>query len=151
MNIMKIYLGNFRLWRIRKFLLFSMCMLLSGIIGLCVENCVWLFIGLVIYGVIIDVIDLDVIKEVNIYKEGPNLVIKGSKTIEICLDEIDKIYITDIRYGGKRIDVIGYRMYVITKGKKYTFDSVPIQKDKVSYKDLFQLEKYIRKLIHKSA
>ena len=111
---MKIVLGNFKLWRIKKFLVFTICMWISISILFRAKSdrfsSIFILIGLVLYAIIIDL-----------------------PWVKNCINEI---YVEDtdeeIKYGGKWLDTIGYRL-IIKADKKYIFDSLLINEN-VSFK-----------------
>lgn len=126
---MKIVLGNFKLWRMKKFLIFTICIWSSILILFRVKSdrvsVIFILIGLILYAVIIDLPWV---------KSCTNEIYVEDRDTEICIMEKKKIYtinkmemkevlLKEIKYGGKWLDTIGYRLIIIAD-KKYIFDSV---------------------------
>lgn len=126
---MKIVLGNFKLWRMKKFLIFTICIWSSILILFRVKSdrvsAIFILIGLILYAVIIDLPWV---------KSCTNEIYVEDRDTEICIMEKKKIYtinkmemkevlLKEIKYGGKWLDTIGYRLIIIAD-KKYIFDSV---------------------------
>lgn len=61
----------------------------------------------------------------------------------IKFEEIKRIYYKEIRYGGKWLEPIGYRMVTETKMKKYYWDSVYKEEEKWEDTGLFCLYQYL--------
>lgn len=144
---MKIYLGNFKVWRIRKNLIFLFCMMIAFILKKCIESEYLLLVGLILYGILIEIIDIKICTLTYVYKEKDKIIIENNlKRVEIGIKEILKTYIKEIHYGGKWLDVIGYRLHVITKKQNYHFDSVYIEQDDFRCRDIQKLEQFIKEL-----
>ena len=126
---MKIVLGNFKLWRMKKFLIFTICIWSSILILFHIKSdrvsAIFILIGLILYAVIIDLPWV---------KSCTNEIYVEDRDTEICIMEKKKIYtikkmeikevlLKEIKYGGKWLDTIGYRLIIIAD-KKYIFDSV---------------------------
>ena len=126
---MKIVLGNFKLWRMKKFLIFTICIWSSILILFHIKSdrvsAIFILIGLILYAVIIDLPWV---------KSCTNEIYVEDRDTEICIMEKKKIYtinkmemkevlLKEIKYGGEWLDTIGYRLIIIAD-KKYIFDSV---------------------------
>lgn len=126
---MKIVLGNFKLWRMKKFLIFTICIWSSILILFHIKSdrvsAIFILIGLILYAVIIDLPWV---------KSCTNEIYVEDRDTEICIMEKKKIYtinkmemkevlLKEIKYGGKWLDTIGYQLIIIAD-KKYIFDSV---------------------------
>ena len=88
-------------------------------------SAIFILIGLILYAVIIDLPWV---------KSCTNEIYVEDRDTEICIMEKKKIYtinkmemkevlLKEIKYGGKWLDTIGYRLIIIAD-KKYIFDSV---------------------------
>ena len=126
---MKIVLGNFKLWRMKKFLIFTICIWSSILILFHIKSdrvsAIFILIGLILYAVIID---LPWVKSCTneIYVEDRDTVIcimEKKKIYTINKMEMKEVLLKEIKYGGKWLDTIGYRLIIIAD-KKYIFDSV---------------------------
>lgn len=76
--------------------------------------------------------------------QGKEIFVKNEKK-EMCIkfEEIKRIYYKEIRYGGKWLEPIGYRMVIETKMKKYYWDSVYKEEEKREDTGLFCLYQYL--------
>ena len=126
---MKIVLGNFKLWRIKKFLVFTICMWISISILFRAKSdrfsSIFILIGLVLYAIIIDLPWVkNCINEIYVEDTDAEICIMEKKKIyTIKKMEIKEVLLKEIKYGGKWLDTIGYRLIIIAD-KKYIFDSV---------------------------
>ena len=136
---MKIVLGNFKWYRIKKILFFFICMGCSLAAIICINNnelnTGFLFTGLILYEVITN---LPFIKnyhyEAYISDQGNIIDIKTvKKEYFIRKMDITDVVLKEIWYGGKWLVVIGYRL-IVKADKKYTFDSVFLNKEKTQKK-----------------
>ena len=126
---MKIVLGNFKLWRMKKFLIFTICIWSSILILFHIKSdrvsAIFILIGLILYAVIID---LPWVKsctnEIYVEDRDTEICIMEKKKIDtINKMEMKEVLLKEIKYGGKWLDTIGYRLIIIAD-KKYIFDSV---------------------------
>ena len=136
---MKIVLGNFKWYRIKKILIFFICMGCSLAVIICINNnelnTGFLFTGLILYEVFTN---LPFIKnyhyEAYISDQGNIIDIKTvKKEYFIRKMDITDVVLEEIWYAGKWSVVIGYRLIVLAD-KKYTFDSVFLNKEKTQKK-----------------
>lgn len=134
---MKVTLGNLRWRRVKMLFVFLVCMGSSIAVIAVVHSDklsgVFLLAGLCIYGVIVE---LPWIKSASfeIYVENRITefnIQKKRKEYRIQKDRIRDVYLKEIRYGGKWLDVIGYRLIVVAD-RKYIFDSVPLEEETAS-------------------
>ena len=132
---MKITLGNFRKWRIKKCLAFLFCMAVSVIAIVLINktklNTGILFSGLIFYDIIIS---LPFFKNNNYeayISDQRNIINVKTDKIEFFIPKADikDVLLKEVNYGGKWLDVIGYRL-IITADRKYIFDSVFLNKEK---------------------
>lgn len=146
---MKIMLSDFKIWRIKKITSFIICMLGALIFGVCTENIerigVFIVGSLIIYGCVIELPFVK--KNYSAYvedKEYDIWVTMNGRTVKIKKDEIEKVYIKEIWYGGKWIETIGQRLIVSTKHKNYYFDSAFISENDSSNTDIYKLYELVK-------
>ena len=126
---MKIVLGNFKLWRMKKFLIFTICIWSSILILFHIKSdrvsAIFILIGLILYAVIIDLPWVkNCINEIYVEDRDTEICIMEKKKIyTINKMEMKEVLLKEIKYGGKWLDTIGYRLIIIAD-KKYIFDSV---------------------------
>lgn len=125
---MIITLNNFGKWRAKKFCLFCICILLAIMLGVLAKDGkmigILLIMGLGIYGYIVQqpFFNRDFTAEVE--ADRKNVYIRINKKVhKIQWDEIEKVSIKEVMYGGKWLEVIGYRLTICTTSGKYHFDS----------------------------
>ena len=104
---MKIVLGNFKLWRIKKFLVFTICMWISISILFRAKSdrfsSIFILIGLVLYAIIIDLPWVkNCINEIYVEDTDAEICIMEKKKIyTIKKMEIKEVLLKEIKYGGK--------------------------------------------------
>lgn len=125
----KVKLGNFTYWRIKKLIIFFVCMFCSA---LCIYyfhvetvNSLFLLGGLFLYGC---VIQLSFVKnhfyEAEFLREEDKIKVRTThKTYIIRRCDIREVQLKEIRYGGRWLDIIGYRL-IVKANHNYIFDSV---------------------------
>lgn len=126
---MKITLRSIKYWRIKKFLIFLCCMGIS-LLGIILINNNSLNTGIILLGIVIyDAVTNSLLfrklyYEVYIEDLGSIIYIKkDKKEFFISKDKIKEVYVKEIHYGGRWLDVIGYQLIVIAD-QKYTFESL---------------------------
>lgn len=126
---MKITLRSIKYWRIKKILIFLCCMGIS-LSGIILINNNSLNTGILILGIILyDAVTNSLLfrklyNEVYIEDQGSIIYIKkDKKEFFISKDKIKEVYVKEIHYGGRWLDVIGYQLIVIAD-QKYTFESL---------------------------
>ena len=126
---MKITLRSIKYWRIKKILIFLCCMGIS-LSGNILINNNSLNTGILILGIILyDAVTNSLLfrklyNEVYIEDLGSIIYIKkDKKEFFISKDKIKEVYVKEIHYGGRWLDVIGYQLIVIAD-QKYTFESL---------------------------
>ncbi len=143
---MEIWMGNFWLWRLKKFIVFLLCMISAVIFTVIIDNGIFILLGIIIYGVLIEAFDVTFFKTkylANIYADDKEIIIiTKNKKLNIEVNRITDVIMKDIKYGGKWLDIIGYRLIIVTKEKKYFFDSTFI--DESNYNDIFKLQEMIQ-------
>lgn len=137
-------LSDFKIWRTKKITCFIMCILVALIFGVYTANIdrIGFFVGgsLIIYSCIIETpfVKKNYIAYVE-DKEHDIWITMNGKTDKIKKNEIEKVYIKEIWYGGKWIEAIGQRLIVSTKHKNYYFDSAFISEGDSSNTDIYKL------------
>lgn len=143
---MKILLGDFRIWRIKRFAVISTVIILIIVILSISDidrarvNTFIIAIALLIIGVIADskLFRKEYITECE--EKGNYVYIKNKKmNRKINRKDISNIYYKEIAYGGRWLKVIGFRLIVECKNDKYTFDSVYKENCKWEDTDLIKL------------
>lgn len=126
---MKITLRSIKYWRIKKILIFLCCMGIS-LSGIILINNNSLNTGILILGIILyDAVTNSLLfrklyYEVYIEDLGSIIYIKkDKKEFFISKNKIKDVYVKEIHYGGRWLDVIGYQLIVIAD-QKYTFESL---------------------------
>lgn len=126
---MKTTLRSIKYWRIKKILIFLCCMGIS-LSGNILINNNSLNTGILILGIILyDAVTNSLLfrklyNEVYIEDLGSIIYIKkDKKEFFISKDKIKEVYVKEIHYGGRWLDVIGYQLIVIAD-QKYTFESL---------------------------
>lgn len=126
---MKITLRSIKYWRIKKFLIFLCCMGIS-LSGIILINNNSLNTGIIILGIILyDAVTNSLLfrklyYEVYIEDLGSIIYIKkDKKEFFISKNKIKDVYVKEIHYGGRWLDVIGYQLIVMAD-QKYTFESL---------------------------
>lgn len=126
---MKTTLRSIKYWRIKKILIFLCCMGIS-LSGIILINNNSLNTGILILGIILyDAVTNSLLfrklyNEVYIEDLGSIIYIKkDKKEFFISKDKIKEVYVKEIHYGGRWLDVIGYQLIVIAD-QKYTFESL---------------------------
>lgn len=141
---MKIVLSDFKMWRIKKIICFTICIIAAFILGFCTKNMekigVFLLTSLVVYGCMIEQPFMKKNYIAYIENRGKNiLVIINGKAVKIEKNEIQKVYMKEIRYGGKWLEPIGQRLIVCTDHKKYHFDSAFRKENDNNSTDIYKL------------
>ena len=150
---MQINLGNFTYWRIKKILVLIVCMLfsMSLIFTLNIEqfNTIFLVAGLILYACFTE---LPFVKN-NVYQakimdENDMITINTSqKTYSINKKDIQQIQLKEIRYGGRWLKTIGYRL-IVKDNCKHVFDSVLVEDGDLESKKQQMLE--LKKMFDKA-
>lgn len=150
---MEVLLGDLRLQRRGNILLFLILM------SCCICAIYLLYVmdidqeGLNTTIIIIGLIICGIVESSGLFKkeyktsceiQGKEIFIKNQKE-EVCIkfDEIKRIYYKEMRYGGKWLEPIGYRMVIETKMKKYYWDSIYREEEKWENTGLFCLYQYL--------
>ena len=127
---MKTTLRSIKYWRIKKFLIFLCCMgiSLSGIILINNDslNTGILISGIVLYDAVTNsrLLFRKLYYEVFIEDLGSIIYIrKDKKEFFIPKNKITDVYVKEIHYGGRWLEVIGYQLIVMAD-QKYTFESL---------------------------
>lgn len=125
---MIITLNNFGKWRAKKFCLFCICVLSAIILGALVKNGkmigLLLIISLGVYSYIVQQPFFNRDFTAVIETDRKNIYIKINKKVhKIERDKIEKVSIREVMYGGKWLEVIGYRLTICTTSGQCHFDS----------------------------
>lgn len=125
---MIIALNDFGKWRAKKFCLFCICILSAIMPGVLVKNGkmigLLLIISLGVYGYIVQQPFFNRDFTAVIETDRKNIYIKINKKVyKIERDKIEKVSIREVMYGGKWLEVIGYRLTICTTSGKCHFDS----------------------------
>ena len=125
---MIIALNDFRKWRAKKFCLFCICILSAIMPGVLVKNGkmigLLLIISLGVYGYIVQQPFFNRDFTAVIETDRKNIYIKINKKVhKIERDKIEKVSIREVMYGGKWLEVIGYRLTICTASGQCHFDS----------------------------
>ena len=143
---MKILLGDFRKWRIKRFALISIVITLIIVIlrisnnDSVKVNTFIIAIILLIIGVIADskLFRKEYVTECE--EKGNYVYIKNKKiNKKINRKDISNIYYKEIAYGGRWLKVIGFRLIVECENDKYIFDSIYKENCKWEDTDLIKL------------
>lgn len=137
----RIVLGSFCCWRVKKLLIFVLCM--GGSAAAMViwpgerMGTVYLIFGLIMYEIVVSAPGIKkTCCEADVWVSGDTITVRylpggfwermlfGRKgEISLVKSRIRDIYLKEIRYGGKWLDVIGYRL-IVKEDRNYVFDSV---------------------------
>lgn len=138
---MEIVLGDFNVWRLKRFICFLVCIAVALGLGFWTGYMgVFLLIGLLLYGYIIEQPFMR--KTYSAFVENTNQSITvtiAHRKIQLKKSEIQRVYRKEVHYGGKWLETIGERVIVQTRQKKYHFDSGFIKNKDSSYKDIHKL------------
>ena len=158
---MKIELNNFRKYRLKKFISFLVCMILSIGIAFVIEAItrneiiygISIFIGLIMYDYTVGLpfIEKNYIAEIE-NKNDSIYITSNKKVYNISKARIKKVEMREIMgTEGRNLQTIGYRLSVYTDdNKKYSFDSTLKRNDNDKSTDIIKLyhmlESYVRKV-----
>lgn len=125
---MIIALNDFGKWRAKKFCLFCICVLSAIMPGVLVKNGkmigLLIIISLGVYGYIVQQPFFNRDFTAVIETDRKNIYIKINKKVhKIERDKIEKVSIREVMYGGKWLEVIGYRLTICTTSGQCHFDS----------------------------
>ncbi len=143
---MKILLGDFKRWRIKRFALISIVITFIIVIlrisnnDSVKVNTFIIAIILLIIGVIADskLFRKEYVTECE--EKGNYVYIKNKKiNKKINRKDISNIYYKEIAYGGRWLKVIGFRLIVECENDKYIFDSIYKENCKWEDTDLIKL------------
>lgn len=148
---MYILLGDFKLWRVKRFLLISIVL----IIILCILSIINIsIVGINTLIMLISLIILGFISDSKIFRKeyttecldkGEYIYIKNEKVnLKIYKKDISNIYYKEIVYGGRWLERIGYRLILEYKNNKYIFDSIYQKNSKWEETDLIKLYNMLR-------
>ena len=119
-----------------------MCLGIS--MGLYFGRASYILYALILYGILIEFRWFKSVYSWNLFVENNRIVlINGARVIEICISEISCVNIKAVCYGGRKLDVIGYRLEVKTRKKIYYFDSTFIESNDDRYHDIEKLQSII--------
>lgn len=149
---MDIWLGNYRLLRTKSLVVFF----------LWVTFCFWAYTnlyeeliilcGLILLGLLKKYPYLKTERRVRVLEEERKFrIVKGKKTIEIDMDEVEDVHLEDLGYARKWFGPAGYRLFVTTVDQKYHFDSLPIATEDKRYKDIIKLQQLLEDSISKKS
>ena len=145
---MQIWLGDFRLWRIKQLFAFFLCFSGGILLAVFYDNGVFLLFGIILYGILIEIPFFKTKELADVYVEHNKIcIVTKKKEVKIEIKEIVEVKIKEIRYGGKWLDTIGYRLAVITNNHKYYFDSTFLNENDNHYDDIKKLQKMIKQSI----
>lgn len=136
---MKIRLGNFIFWRIKKVILFLGCMCFSLFFTFFFReeqlSTMFMIGGLLIYGCVIQISFVKKnIYEAEFFDEEDEIKVKIRHTIYIIKkNEIKEVQLKEVRYGGKWLETVGYRL-IVRANRKYIFDSVFLEDNSLEEK-----------------
>lgn len=151
---MKILLGDFKIWRIKRVIAFLLVMTISILIlkFLNIENYKFntaiLIIFLFSIGLAIDsrIFRIEYITD---YSENDRIIYIHNKKIDykINKDDIIEVYNKEVFYGGRWLKVIGFQLIIVCKNRTYIFDS-PYKENCIwEETDLYKIENSIKKFI----
>lgn len=151
---MKILLGDFKTWRIKRVIAFLLVMTISILIlkFLNIENYKFntaiIIIFLFSIGLAIDsrIFRIEYITD---YSENDRIIYIHNKKIDykINKDDIIEVYNKEVFYGGRWLKVIGFQLIIVCKNRTYIFDS-PYKENCIwEETDLYKIENSIKKFI----
>ena len=151
---MKILLGDFKIWRIKRVIAFLLVMTIAILIlkFLNIENYKFntaiLIIFLFSIGLAIDsrIFRIEYITD---YSENDRIIYIHNKKIDykINKDDIIEVYNKEVFYGGRWLKVIGFQLIIVCKNRTYIFDS-PYKENCIwEETDLYKIESSIKKFI----
>lgn len=151
---MKILLGDFKIWRIKRVIAFLLVMTIAILIlkFLNIENYKFntaiLIIFLFSIGLAIDsrIFRIEYITD---YSENDRIIYIHNKKIDykINKDDIIEVYNKEVFYGGRWLKVIGFQLIIVCKNRTYIFDS-PYKENCIwEETDLYKIENSIKKFI----
>lgn len=151
---MKILLGDFKTWRIKRVIAFLLVMTISILIlkFLNIENYKFntaiLIIFLFSIGLAIDsrIFRIEYITD---YSENDRIIYIHNKKIDykINKDDIIEVYNKEVFYGGRWLKVIGFQLIIVCKNRTYIFDSPYKENCTWEETDLYKIENSIKKFI----
>lgn len=126
---MKILLGDFKIWRIKRVIAFLLVMTIAILIlkFLNIENYKFntaiIIIFLFSIGLAIDsrIFRIEYITD---YSENDRIIYIHNKKIDykINKDDIIEVYNKEVFYGGRWLKVIGFQLIIVCKNRTYIFD-----------------------------
>lgn len=151
---MKILLGDFKTWRIKRVIAFLLVMTIAILIlkFLNIENYKFntaiIIIFLFSIGLAIDsrIFRIEYITD---YSENDRIIYIHNKKIDykINKDDIIEVYNKEVFYGGRWLKVIGFQLIIVCKNRTYIFDS-PYKENCIwEETDLYKIENSIKKFI----
>lgn len=151
---MKILLGDFKIWRIKRVIAFLLVMTIAILIlkFLNIENYKFntaiIIIFLFSIGLAIDsrIFRIEYITD---YSENDRIIYIHNKKIDykINKDDIIEVYNKEVFYGGRWLKVIGFQLIIVCKNRTYIFDS-PYKENCIwEETDLYKIENSIKKFI----
>lgn len=151
---MKILLGDFKIWRIKRVMAFLLVMTIAILIlkFLNIENYKFntaiIIIFLFSIGLAIDsrIFRIEYITD---YSENDRIIYIHNKKIDykINKDDIIEVYNKEVFYGGRWLKVIGFQLIIVCKNRTYIFDS-PYKENCIwEETDLYKIENSIKKFI----
>lgn len=151
---MKILLGDFKIWRIKRVIAFLLVMTIAILIlkFLNIENYKFntaiLIIFLFSIGLAIDsrIFRIEYITD---YSENDRIIYIHNKKIDykINKDDIIEVYNKEVFYGGRWLKVIGFQLIIVCKNRTYIFDSPYKENCTWEETDLYKIENSIKKFI----
>ena len=151
---MKILLGDFKTWRIKRGIAFLLVMTIAILIlkFLNIENYKFntaiLIIFLFSIGLAIDsrIFRIEYITD---YSENDRIIYIHNKKIDykINKDDIIEVYNKEVFYGGRWLKVIGFQLIIVCKNRTYIFDSPYKENCTWEETDLYKIENSIKKFI----
>lgn len=153
---MKILLGDFKKWRIKRVSLILAVMIVIAFILYIINisrveiNTAIFVIALIVTGLVVDsqIFRKEYITECT--EKDDYIYIKNEKVnYKINKKDIRSIYYKEIVYGGRSLDVVGFRLVLFCKDKKYVFDSIYQENAKWEETDLVKLYNILTKFMVK--
>ena len=151
---MKILLGDFKIWRIKRVIAFLLVMTIAILIlkFLNIENYKFntaiIIIFLFSIGLAIDsrIFRIEYITD---YSENDRIIYIHNKKIDykINKDDIIEVYNKEVFYGGRWLKVIGFQLIIVCKNRTYIFDSPYKENCTWEETDLYKIENSIKKFI----
>ena len=151
---MKILLGDFKIWRIKRVIAFLLVMTIAILIlkFLNIENYKFntaiLIIFLFSIGLAIDsrIFRIEYITD---YSENDRIIYIHNKKIDykINKDDIIEVYNKEVFYGGRWLKVIGFQLIIVCKNRTYIFDSPYKENCTWEETDLYKIENSMKKFI----